>query len=63
VKIRLTAPPVEGAANRLLVKFLAEELGVRVSSVRIASGSKSRNKVVEVVGAEQGCWRKLSPGG
>ena len=61
VKIRLTAPPVEGAANKSLVKFLAKQLGIRASSVRIVSGLKSRNKVVEVAGAEKACWQKLFP--
>lgn len=48
LRIRLQAPPVEGAANEALVAFLAEQLGVSRRHVRIVAGSQSRNKVVEV---------------
>jgi uncharacterized protein len=48
IRLRLTAPPVEGAANDALVRFLAERLGVARASVRIVAGHSSRSKVVEV---------------
>ncbi len=48
--VRLTAPPVEGAANRALVKLLAKELGVAKGRVRVVSGERSRNKRVLVEG-------------
>ena len=47
LKVRLTAPPVEGAANKALVAFLAGAFGVRRSEVRVASGDHARQKVVE----------------
>ncbi len=50
LKIRLQAPPVDGAANDALVSFLADLLGVSRRSVRIISGDSSRNKTVEVDG-------------
>jgi uncharacterized protein (TIGR00251 family) len=50
VKIRLTAPPVEGAANEALIDFLAEMLEVRKSQIEILSGHASRDKIVCVVG-------------
>ncbi len=50
VKVRLTAPAVEGKANDQLVSFLAGYLGIRRSAVRIVSGERSRSKVIEVVG-------------
>jgi len=55
VKVRLAAPPVDGAANAALIEFVAECLGVAKSRVRIVSGQTSRRKVVEVdgVSAEQ----------
>ena len=50
IKIRLTAPPVEGAANQALIDFLADVLGVRKSRIEILSGHASRDKIVCVVG-------------
>ncbi|MBN1841691.1 MAG: YggU family protein [Deltaproteobacteria bacterium] len=48
MKIRLTAPPVEGAANKMCVEFLAESLKVRKSVVEIIRGRTSRSKKVLV---------------
>ena len=50
LKVRLQAPPVDGAANDALVTFLADELGVPRRGVRIVAGSTSRSKTVEVDG-------------
>jgi uncharacterized protein (TIGR00251 family) len=50
IKIRLAAPPVDGAANAELVRFVAERLGVAKSKVRVVAGETSRRKVVEVEG-------------
>lgn len=60
LKIALTAPPVEGAANKALMEFLAKLLGVPRSSVALISGETSRNKVVSVEGLAPGdAKRKL----
>ncbi len=48
LRVRLQAPPVDGAANEALVEFLADQLGVSPRLVRIVSGFGSRNKVVEL---------------
>jgi uncharacterized protein (TIGR00251 family) len=50
LKISVTAPPVEGRANEACIEFLAKVLKVPRSSVTIASGQSSRNKVIRVVG-------------
>lgn len=50
VKIRLAAPPVDGAANAALIEFVADRLGVAKSRVRITAGLTSRRKIVEVDG-------------
>jgi uncharacterized protein (TIGR00251 family) len=50
IRVRLTAPPVEGAANEALVRFLADRLHVARSAVALVSGHTSRIKVVEVSG-------------
>src|SRR5882724_984395 len=61
LKLDLTAPPVNGAANEACVEFFAKSLKVRRSSVTIASGERSRSKVVRVAGvtAKQ-FWERLS---
>jgi uncharacterized protein (TIGR00251 family) len=46
--IKVKEPPKEGKANQAVIKLLAEHFGVPQSQVRILSGFKSRNKVVEV---------------
>ncbi len=48
--VRLAAPPVDGAANKALIPFLARALGVGRSAVRIVSGETARLKIVEVTG-------------
>jgi uncharacterized protein (TIGR00251 family) len=50
LKLALTAPPVEGRANDACIAFLAEFLNVPRSSVTIAAGASSRNKVIRVAG-------------
>ncbi|HEU4955617.1 MAG TPA: DUF167 domain-containing protein [Gemmatimonadales bacterium] len=50
IRIRLTAPPVDGAANEALVAFLAERLGVSAAVVELVRGHGSRDKFVEVTG-------------
>ncbi len=52
VKIRLAAPPVNGAANAELVRFLAERLGVPRAAVTIATGHAGRRKTVTIEGVE-----------
>jgi uncharacterized protein (TIGR00251 family) len=50
LKIRVAAPPVDGAAKEVLVRFLAERLGVGRSAVTITGGASSRAKLVRVAG-------------
>ena len=52
VVIRVAAPPVEGAANEALLRFLAEHLGVPRRAVRIVNGQSSRRKRVEIAGLD-----------
>lgn len=51
LRIRLTAPPVDGSANRALMEFLSDITGIRKSSFSISSGHKSRDKSVLAAGA------------
>ena len=48
LKLKLTAPPVEGAANKLLIQFLAKHLKIPKSTIDILSGHTSRSKVIEI---------------
>jgi hypothetical protein len=50
LKLALTAPPVEGKANQAVIEFFAELFAIPRSSITIASGETSRNKVVRVSG-------------
>lgn len=50
LKIKLTAPPVEGAANTALIEFIAAWLDVKRNAVSIVSGDKARRKIVRVRG-------------
>ena len=53
LKLALTAPPVEGRANEALVEFVAELFRIPRSSVTIASGLSSRNKVIRLTGVSR----------
>lgn len=50
LKIKLTAPPVEGEANQALVAFLSARLKLSKSQVRLAKGEASRHKTVDIKG-------------
>ena len=50
LKVALTAPPLEGRANEACIEFFAKLLKVQRSSITIAAGQNSRNKVIRVAG-------------
>jgi len=50
LKLSLTAPPIDGKANQACIDFFAKLLNLPRSSVTIASGHASRNKVIRIVG-------------
>jgi len=59
--VRVTAPPVDGAANEALVRLLAKLLDVARSDVTVVSGKTARTKVVEVAGLDEAeVWRRVS---
>ena len=57
LKVSLTAPPVEGAANEALRKLLAKALGVPKSNIEIIRGERGRNKVLRIRGVGRGALR------
>ena len=48
LKLKLTAPPVEGKANKACIGFLSEALGVPKTSIEIVSGNSSRHKNIRI---------------
>jgi uncharacterized protein (TIGR00251 family) len=60
LKVRLSAPPVDGAANEALIVLLAHALGVPRRDVAIVRGLTSRNKVVDITGVTAEDVRRLT---
>lgn len=48
--VKVTAPPVDGAANALIAKFIADSIGIRKNRVELVSGEKSREKAFRILG-------------
>lgn len=53
LKLRIQAPPVDGAANKALVKFLANQFGVARQQVILEQGESSRRKRVRILAPEK----------
>jgi uncharacterized protein (TIGR00251 family) len=50
IKVRITAPPIEGKANKGLIQFLAKELEISPSQVEIIKGQRAREKTLSISG-------------
>ena len=61
LKIRLTSPPVNGAANKMCVKILAKTLGISISKITIITGQKGRNKILHIKGITESVFLKKIP--
>ncbi|MFB3925882.1 MAG: DUF167 domain-containing protein [Syntrophales bacterium] len=53
LKLRITAPPVEGMANKECIQFLAKKLGISKSRISITHGRRSKHKIVEIEGLKK----------
>lgn len=62
LKVRLTAPPADGAANEALVRFLADTFEIPARDVTIVSGFTSRSKIVELAGVSEARVRRVASG-
>jgi uncharacterized protein (TIGR00251 family) len=62
LKVRVAAPPVEGAANEELARLLSKAFGVAARDVEVVSGHASKTKVVRVSGAKAADLLRLSGG-
>ena len=60
LRVAVTAPPVDGAANQAVIEALAEALGVRRSAVTIVRGETGRKKTVRIEGASRAALEKLA---
>ena len=60
LKVRVTAPPVEGMANDALVELLSKELQTPRRNVCIVSGNSSRTKVIEISGVDLESVQRLA---
>lgn len=49
LKIKLTSPPVDGAANEALIKLLANYFDKPKNKIKIAAGATSKNKIIEIL--------------
>jgi uncharacterized protein (TIGR00251 family) len=58
LQARVTAPPVDGRANRALCRLIAKRVGVAPSRVRVVRGEKSRRKLVRVEGIDSETLRE-----
>jgi uncharacterized protein (TIGR00251 family) len=58
--VRVTAPPVDDAANRAVVKLIAKRAGVARTRVRIARGARGRNKRIEIQDGGPGLLQRLT---
>lgn len=62
LKIRLTAPPVDGEANSACIRFLADFFHVARNQVNITGGLKSKHKLIEIVGLTEAEFRQRLAG-
>lgn len=66
LRVRVAAPPVDGEANRALLRVLAAEMGVPASAVRLVAGATGRTKRVRIAGLDAAAlaahWPGLSSG-
>lgn len=63
VVVRVASPPVDGAANRCLVRFLADVFSVPIGAVRILHGASGRDKRVAIDGVTADAARRIIEGG
>lgn len=59
LKVKLTAPPIEGKANKALVELLARLVGIRKGNVEIVKGLKSRQKLIRLTDVDEDVLRKF----
>ncbi len=62
IKVKVTAPPVEGKANESLIRFLAKEFGISPSSIEMIKGGHAREKILKISeDVDQELLRRMPP--
>ena len=61
LKVKLTAPPVEGKANRALIALLSDKLRIPKSCIHITSGKSARTKTIQIQGHHPDVLKRLQP--
>jgi len=62
LKIRVAAPPADGAANAELIRFLSARLGLPRHAIAVTAGQSSRRKVVSITGIESAAALRILEG-
>lgn len=62
LRVAVTSPPVDGAANAAVIDALAEAFGVRRSAIELVRGERGRRKTVRIVGATRATLERLLSG-
>jgi len=53
MRVKIAAPPVEGKANKELIAYLSDVLGMRISAINMEKGLTSRNKLISIAGMNE----------
>ncbi|MGO8990314.1 MAG: DUF167 domain-containing protein [bacterium] len=61
IKVKVTAPPIEGKANEALIRFLARECGISPSSIKMIKGHHAKEKILKISGNVNQEWLKNIP--
>ncbi len=59
VKVRISAPPEGGKANRAIIKLFAKSLGIKAAQVSIISGATNPEKIIEIIGVDPDSFSDL----
>jgi uncharacterized protein (TIGR00251 family) len=63
LKLKITAPPVEGKANEECIRFLSDKLGIKRNRITIKAGHKSKNKTIAISGITKEDLESIIPAG
>ena len=59
LKIKISSPPVDGKANKAIIKFFSKFLNIPKSKIKIEKGDKSRDKLIAIEGFNESALKKL----